>query len=221
MPVALVARSETPENVSAFIGDELQGMKRMIVHLVDLGHREIGLISGTFTSTDGTRRLGMFKQSLREEGLEWKVENCVAGDWTIEGGWQSMRKLLRKEVPPTAVLCATDLMAHGALGAAHYEGYRVPEDVSVVGFDNAPGSGYLVPPLTTLKYPNYRLGKLAANAVLSRLEKGESSFVHRQLPLELLPRESSGPVPKRSGSVPEESGPASETESEETKTKGV
>ncbi len=216
MPVSLVARSETPKNVSAFIGDELQGMKRMVVHLVDLGHREIGLISGTFTSTDGTRRLSMFKQALREEGLEWKPENCVAGDWTIEGGWHSMRKLLGKKVPPTAVLCATDLMAHGALGAAHHEGYRVPDDVSVVGFDNAPGSGYLVPPLTTLKYPNYRLGKLAANAVLSRLEKGEASFVHRQLPLELLPRESSGPVPGKNRPEPDHSGSAARSESGET-----
>lgn len=198
MPVALIARSEVPENVSAFIGDELQGMKRLIIHLVDLGHSNIGFISGTFTSTDGTRRLGMFKEALREEGLTWKPENCVAGNWTIEGGWLSMKKLLSKEVPPTAVVCATDLMAHGALGAAHNKGYHVPDDVSVVGFDNSPGSGYLVPPLTTLKYPNYRLGKLAAKAVLSRLENKDLEYVHKQIPLELLARESSGPVPRNS-----------------------
>jgi DNA-binding LacI/PurR family transcriptional regulator len=200
MPVVLIARSETPENVSAYIGDELQGMKRMIVHLVDLGHREIGMISGNLASTDGARRLGCFKEALKEEGLVWKPENCAVGEWTIEGGWRAMRKLLKKELPPTAVVCATDLMAQGALSAAYQEGVRVPEDVSIVGFDNAPGSGYLVPPLTTLKYPNYRLGKLAAHAVLGRLEGQESSYVHKQLPLELLERESSGPAPKRTWS---------------------
>ncbi|MFO7849329.1 MAG: LacI family DNA-binding transcriptional regulator [Spirochaetia bacterium] len=205
MPVALVARSEMPENVNAFIGDELQGMKRLIIHLVDLGHREIGLIAGTFNSTDGTRRFGMFKEALREEGLTWKPENCVAGDWTLEGGWRSMKKLLNKPAPPSAVVCATDIMAHGALGAAYDEGYHVPGDVSIVGFDNAPGSGYLVPPLTTLKYPNYRLGKLAANAVLNRLEDRDFTFVHKQLPLELLLRESSGPVPSTSGRIRETS----------------
>ena len=195
MPVALIARSETPENVSAFIGDELQGMKRLVVHLVDLGHTEIGLISGTMNSTDGVRRFGMFKQALESEGLEWRAENCVVGEWTIEGGYQSMQKLLKKRNPPTAVICATDIMAQGALGAAYQGGVRVPQDVSVVGFDNALGSAYLAPPLTTLKYPSYRMGKMAAKSVLQKLEHNSTEYVHKQLPLELLPRQSSGPAP--------------------------
>lgn len=194
MPVALIARSETPENVNAFIGDERQGMSRLIVHLADLGHREIGMITGTLTSTDGNRRMSFFKEALQEEGLEWRAENCVASDWTVEGGWHSMKKLLKRTPTPTAVVCATDLIGQGVLAAAQKEGIRIPRDMSIVGFDNAPGSGYLVPALTTLKYPNYRLGKLATNAVLKRLNYKDTSYVHKQLPLELLARESSGPV---------------------------
>jgi DNA-binding LacI/PurR family transcriptional regulator len=196
MPVALIARSESPENVDSFIADEKQGMLRLVEHLYQLGHRDIGHIGGAFGTSDAMRRFTFFKEALSELDLHWSSEFSVFSDWYMKGGHDAMIKLLRKPERPTAIICATDLIALGALGAAHREGVKVPDQISVTGFDNAPSSPFLVPPLTTLKYPNYRLGRLAARAVLRRLRTtgGDVKRLDKVIPLELIERNSTAPV---------------------------
>lgn len=195
MPVALIARSEQPEAADCFVADEKQGMLRMVEHLHQLGHREIGHIGGSFGSTDGMRRFGFFKDALAELGLEWNPEYDAFTDWYIKGGHDALVKLIAKPRRPTAIICATDLIALGALGAAHEAGIAVPGELSITGFDNAPSSPYLVPALTTLKYPNYRLGRLAARAVLRRLHTGNVKSLRKVIPLELIERASTTAVP--------------------------
>lgn len=200
LPVALVARSEEPELVDSFIADEKQGMIRLVEHLHGLGHRRIGHIGGSFGSTDAMRRFGFFKEALEEIGIEWNSGNDLFSDWGLQGGYQAMLKLLSRKDHPTALICATDLIAMGALGAAFAAGVRVPEDISVTGFDNAPSSPYLIPPLTTLKYPNYQMGRLAARSVLKQLRSGDdrrARSIRKIIPMELIERRSAGPVPEK------------------------
>jgi DNA-binding LacI/PurR family transcriptional regulator len=196
MPVALIARSELPDQVDSFIADEKQGMLRLVEHLYQLGHREIGHIGGAFGSTDAMRRFGFFKEALEELNLDWNSEYDAFSDWYIKGGHDAMLKLLKKQRRPTAIICATDLIALGALGAAHEAGVSVPGELSITGFDNGTSSPYLVPALTTLKYPNYRLGRLAARAVLRRMNTGHVKTLRKVIPVELIERKSTAAVPK-------------------------
>jgi DNA-binding LacI/PurR family transcriptional regulator len=198
MPVALVARSEEPMMVDTFTADEKQGMLRMVEHLYELGHRRIGHIGGSFGSSDAMRRFGFFKDALKELGIDWNSSFDLFCDWSLQGGYDGMLKLLQKKEQPTAVICATDLIAMGALGAANKAGIRVPEDLSVAGFDNAPSSPFLIPPLTTLKYPNYQIGRLAARSVLKKLhgrDEKRGKSIRKIIPMELIERDSTAKAP--------------------------
>ena len=192
MPVALIDRYENTPCVDVLTVDEQLGMNRLVEHLVDFGHRDIGLLTGDIRTPAAVSRIKKFKQALTACGLPFRSEFLASSEWTMQGGYHAFMKLMNRERNPTAIVASSDIVALGALSSAHEMHIRVPEEVSIVGFDNFPESKFSIPALTTLNYPNFKLGKLAAKSILNRLNHACPSGQRKILPLELLKRNSSG-----------------------------
>lgn len=157
-------------------------------HLIDFGHRQIALVRGIKHHQDAIRRFEGYKQSLADAGIEYDPELDLEGNFTAQSGILAISSLLMRGKLFTAVFCANDMMAYGARLALYRQGIRVPEDVSLVGFDDQAESAFTTPPLTTMRQPAAEMGSVAARALI-KLMQGEPC----QLPVltaELQRRES-------------------------------
>lgn len=173
--------------------DNAYGARLAIDHLVGLGHRRIGHLMGppgnvlTATRAQGTRA------ALAAHGLAAREDWFFAGDFSLASGAAAARRWLALDERPTAVFCASDAMAGGFVGALHRAGVRVPEDVSVVGFDDIEIAAHLVPALTTIAQPRRLIGETAARKLLGLIGRaGQPEETHEVLPVELVVRESTG-----------------------------
>jgi len=156
------------DNVDLVEADERAGARDVAQHLASLGHTRVAHIGGTARA--GREREQGFRDGLAEAGLELDDTLVVAADWTSDGGVAAMERLLDAPAgAPTAVFAANDMMAIGALNAVTARGLRVPEDLSIVGFDDIDAAAHLSPPLTTVLNPAYAKGEEAGRLVLSRL----------------------------------------------------
>ena len=187
-PVVVDARVENcrlaavwVDNVTAFI--EATG------HLIAQGHRRIGFIGGPSTVANSQDRLEGYRIALRNAGIKPKAAWVAESDFTTSGGFQAAKGMFGKSDHPTAVLCANDLMAIGALSFFRSSGIRVPEDVSVVGCDDIDVASSLHPPLTTVSQPIYELGETAAQLML-QYTTDETIPPNAILHAELITRES-------------------------------
>jgi DNA-binding LacI/PurR family transcriptional regulator len=176
------------------------GIRRLIDHLVGLGHQVFGFIGGSFSFAGGLplgdiqeRKLA-FLESLAEHGIEVPPEYCRDAKNNYAGGASEFEALMALPNPPTAVLASTDVLAIGALRAAHRLGLSVPGDVSVVGFDDLPVAEHTTPPLTTVRQPISEMAAVAVRAAINEVS-GKSSPVIECLEPTLIVRESSGPAP--------------------------
>ncbi|HST38206.1 MAG TPA: LacI family DNA-binding transcriptional regulator [Conexibacter sp.] len=169
--------------------DDAGGAREVARHLTALGHRRIALIAGT--ARTGVEREKGFRAGLADAGVALDDALVVAGDWTQDGGAQALERLLEQPERPTAVFCANDLMAIGALSVATARGLRVPEDLSIVGFDDVDAAARLTPSLTTVRNPAYAMGEKAGRLVLARLagQRGGDP-AHCLLPCSLVERQS-------------------------------
>jgi LacI family transcriptional regulator len=138
-------------------------------HFIDLGHRRIACITGPLDLTSARQRLHGYRRALNEAGLEVNPQWEVEGGFTSENGYLAMQRLLVLGHRPSAVFASNDLMALGALCAATRHGLRVPQDISVVGFDDIALAAYTSPPLTTVAQPKHQLGSMAANFLMDRI----------------------------------------------------
>ncbi|WP_369137532.1 LacI family DNA-binding transcriptional regulator [Modestobacter versicolor] len=162
-------------------------------HLIGLGHRRIGVIAGIPTLLCSRARLDGHRAAADAAGLTVDPGLVVVGDFNHESGFRAGVQLLDHPEPPTAVVAANDQMAYGVYEAVRRRGLRVPEDVSVVGFDDLPGARWASPPLTTVVQPLAEMGALAARTVL-RLVRGEQLETPRlELATHLVVRESTAP----------------------------
>jgi len=141
-------------------------------HLLELGHRRIVHAAGPDDNVDAADRLAGYRRALAEFGVAFDRKLVVPGNFRETGGLMALTHLLDKGVSFTAVFAANDQTAFGARLALHRRGLRVPEDVSLVGFDDLPISAFVTPPLTTVHQPMFDIGKAAAAALL-RLIAGE------------------------------------------------
>lgn len=192
MAVCLIDRESDLENVDQIIAKEREGMSLLSSHLYRLGHRRIALITGIGITTATKNRVHGYKDFFTKVDLHVDENYIVSGSWTMQGAYMATKELLSLSKKPSAVIVSTDTMALGALSAALDSGLRVPEDIAITGFDNSPNSAYYNPPLTTLNYPNYEMGKLAARAILNRLKDPTISAKKIVLPLDILLRRSCG-----------------------------
>jgi len=149
---------------NAFQGGYLAGR-----YLIERGHRDIGAIPGQLERNTGGGRHAGFLQAMQEAGIAVRAEWIVQGDFEPESGYQAMQQILSQKQRPTAVFCGGDIMAMGAICAADEMGLRVPQDISVIGYDNVRNARYFTPALTTVHQPKAQLGEKALEMLLDRI----------------------------------------------------
>ena len=169
-----------------------------VEYLIGLGHRRIAFIQGTVGTPSSVKRMAGFLDALNSAGLPVDDNLIIPGDYTRVGGRKAMTELLTRPDPPTAVVCANDLSALGALEEAQLRGYKVPQSISIVGFDDIDEAALASPPLTTIRLPPHEIGVVAAEKLIERLKGREdpsSSFIKG----ELIVRESTAGLLEPSG----------------------
>jgi len=192
MPIILINNVRNDEYVGSVRVDNRGGSRQATEHLLELGHRRIAYISGPSTEWDNVERQKGYEQALLSYGLSPDPALIAPGDSRPRGGMESMEKLLALSHPPTAVFCYNDASALGALRAAHAAGLRVPQDLSVVGFDNIDLAAHFEPPLTTIAQPMQDMGQKAVEMILDLLA-GAQAPEDCVLPGHLIVRESTMP----------------------------
>lgn len=170
--------------------DDVAGGELAARHLLELGHTRIAFIVGPPVRPYLLRLLGV-RTAVEDSGHE--LGTVVATADTFEGGRSVAAKLLRAPEPPTALVCCSDVIAVGAVKAARELGLDVPDDVSVMGYDDIELAAYVEPPLTTLRNPMRELGEEALDLLL-RARRGEPGKISRQLTGSLVRRASTGPA---------------------------
>ena len=193
-PVPLVAvQVGGPEDHPAVGVDQESGARLATRHLLDLGHRTVHHVAGPIDSQEARGRTAGWRSELLAAGAP--VPEILRGDWTPSSGYAAGRTLagrIRAGEDITAVFLANDQMALGLLAALHEEGLEVPEDLSVVGFDDLPEAPYFTPPLTTVRQDFAELGRRGVQLVLARLA---GQTLHTEpVPAPLLVRASTGPA---------------------------
>ena len=193
VPLVLVEGDLSAAPLTAGV-DQVAGARLATDHLLDLGHRSVLHLPGPADWLDaGARRQG-WATALQDRGAA-VPELMVGGDWTSRSGYQATRAMLAGSPTATAVFAANDQMALGVLRALHEGGLRVPQDVSVVGFDDVPESGYFSPPLTTVRQDFPELGKKIMALVLRVLAGEPDTSEPRVEPL-LIIRSSTAAPPR-------------------------
>ncbi|MEV1006021.1 LacI family DNA-binding transcriptional regulator [Streptomyces sp. NPDC049881] len=166
-------------------------------HLLGLGHRRIGFIAGPPRLLCSRARLDGYRAALESAGVPVDERLTVPGDFYHESGFHGCGRLMDLDEPPTAVFAASDQMAMGAIEALRQRGLRVPQDVSVVGFDDLPEMRWSAPPLTTVRQPLAEMGKVAARTVLRQARGEELDSPRLELATELVVRASTAPPAAR------------------------
>lgn len=139
-------------------------------YLLELGHEEIGCITGPSLLTPSAKRVEGYRRALEDAGIPVNEQFIVPGDFRAKSGYTATKTLLDLSQRPTAIFTCNDMMAVGALCAIYESGLRVPDDISVVGFDDITLATFTVPPLTTVAQPSYEMGLLAAELMIQRLQ---------------------------------------------------
>ncbi len=192
LPVVVVGKPPQGIHVSYLDVDNAGGAYQAVTHLIKLGHRRIGMITGPMISGSGQDRLAGYSQALQDHGLEVDKALLVEGDYTEEGGYRLTRPLMT--LKPSALFVGSDLMARGVIRALREMSLSVPRDVALVSFDDLPPATIASPLLTTIRQPIKRIGILAVETLLNRIENGAEPVRSQSLPTELIIRESCGAV---------------------------
>ena len=188
VPIVVTGRNAKGPNIASMRVDDFKGAQRATRHLIELGHRRIAHIAGPQDHVDSVERLKGYRTALEEARIKFDPKLVVYADFHEPSGVLAINQLIEARQTFTAVFASNDQTAYGARLAFHQRNIRVPEDVSLIGFDDLPGSRYMIPPLSTIHQPVYELGQQAAK-VLLKLIDGTKSRVTLPEP-ELVARES-------------------------------
>jgi len=171
LPLVFVDVGPKAPRVSNIRVDYADGIRQAIQHLAALRHDRIGFVSGPLTLRSAVARKDAFEGSMREIGLPVRPEYVVEGDHRLEGGKEALQKLSRLQERPTALLCSNDMTAIGVIREAFELKIAVPQELSVVGFDDIRMADFMIPPLTTVQMSQTELARLAFNALLNEVER--------------------------------------------------
>ena len=183
----VVADSDAGDRYSVVDTDQNGGARAAVRHLLDLGHRTVWHLAGPQESFAAQRRADAWRAELTDAGRP--VPPVVRGDWSAESGYRVGLELAQ-QADCTAVFAANDQMALGLLRALHERGRRIPEDVSVIGFDDIPEAGSFLPPLTTVHQDFAEVGRLCVQGVLRRMRDRGDEHGTTLVPTELVVRDS-------------------------------
>jgi DNA-binding LacI/PurR family transcriptional regulator len=157
-------------NVDVVVSHDELGTRMATEHLIELGHREIGYITAPSQIGPAGRRLSGYRAAMTQAGLTVGAERVAVTSFSPEGGSDGLAMLLAGSVPPTAVVCANDLIALGALHYAQEHGIAVPEALALIGFDDIEAAALVKPRLTTVRNPSVELGRACGALLLDRME---------------------------------------------------
>ncbi|WP_369899671.1 LacI family DNA-binding transcriptional regulator [Bacillus manliponensis] len=197
LPVVGVDFYCTNKNISSIDYDREAAVKMAVQHLKQQGHQKIGFIGGgvgdNYENLHDEKRYKGFQYAMGEAGLEIHSEWIVNTRWEMKESYERMNRLIKehRDHLPTAIFCASDMMAIAAMRAVLENKLRVPEDIAFIGVDNIEMAKYTTPPLTTIDIPKYEIGAMAAKTVMDKVEKKIKLPVKIILPHELIIRESS------------------------------
>ena len=198
IPMVLMDAGEPGPGVSSLRFDYSSGIVAAMDHLIALHHSRIAFISGPLTLASARLRASAFTDTVAQHNLDSPKSMIAEGNHRVDGGYRAMQRILRGKVLPTAVVCSNDLTAIGAMSAIYQHGLRVPEDISIVGYDDILLASHTHPSLTTLRLPRTELAQRAFHSLFGVgrrsveskvLPMGEAYMFHPQL----IVRQSTGP----------------------------
>jgi DNA-binding LacI/PurR family transcriptional regulator len=196
VPLVFIDIGPKRPGISLLKVDYYHGIRQGVQHLAVLGHRRIAFISGPATLHSAQSRLSAFSTSLKECGIPANPAWIVEGDHTMEGGIAAMERLLAANAKkmPTAVMCSNDMTAIGVLHRLYRAGLRVPDDLSVIGFDDIHIAEVTIPPLTTVQMSRFDLARAAVTALRAHVESPDDPTPKREYKIQtdLIVRESTG-----------------------------
>jgi len=191
IPIILIDRMIEKVDTDVVMVDNVTASKQAISHLVENGHREIGIVVGPSDIFTSQERLKGYKQALKRDEIGVNEDNIIFSNYTVQGGYESLKKLVKSNKNMTAVFMTNYEMTLGAIIAINELGIKIPEDISFIGFDNLQLSRVVKPKLTIVDQPLEDIGRNAANLMLKRLGEDKPKAKKKiQLMTTLIERES-------------------------------
>jgi LacI family transcriptional regulator len=190
VPFIIVGRHFDELEVDEIHSDEVKGGYIATKHLIDTGRRNILMISGYLFKSAAYMRLKGYRKALEDHGIPFREEMVIETDIDIESGYESMKEAIKKGLKFDAVFCYNDLLAFGAMRALREHGYRIPNDVAVVGYDDIVYSSLVCPALTTVRIKKFEMGFEAFRMLLQRIRGKRKRRKRTVLDVELVVRES-------------------------------
>jgi len=192
VPMVFVDVGPEQPAISLLRVDYYQGIRQAVQHLAALGHRDIAFVAGPLRLHSAQSRLAAFRRATQECGIVIGKQRIIEGDHTMEGGITAAKTLLSGSNLPTAVMCSNDVTAIGVMHQAYRAGLRVPDDLSVIGFDNIHITQMMIPPLTTIQMSCIDLAKEAVTALRAHVEKTPAPKRDYPIETKLVVRETTG-----------------------------
>jgi DNA-binding LacI/PurR family transcriptional regulator len=191
-PLVFVDAGPNMPNIRVLKVDYGEGIRQAVQHLAALGHRSIAFITGPLRLRSAAARRDAFVKSMAELGLTAPSEHIVEGSHTMEGGMSAMERLLHQPELPTAVMCSNDMTAIGVLHALYRTTHSVPNEISVVGFDDIHLAQFMLPPLTTVQMSCAHLAAAAVEALRAGIESDHTKTATKEwrIPTQLVVRQS-------------------------------
>jgi DNA-binding LacI/PurR family transcriptional regulator len=180
------------DGASSVMLDDLNAGAMATRHLIDLGHREIAQITGPLVEDCARNRLLGYQTTLQAANIQPNSQLIAQGDWSATSGYRIVSKMLAEKVRFSAIFAQNDRMAIGAIHALRQAGKHVPQDVSVIGFDDMPLASYFDPAITTIQQDTFRMGREAARLLIDAVEQPEPAFHKVLIGAELIVRQSTG-----------------------------
>lgn len=190
IPVVLVGHNPKYPEIPSVDVDNYDAAYKATDHLIQLGHKNIGGLFGDQNVQETEHRMRGYREALENAGIEPHDDYTVVGSYSQHDGHDTMEEWITDYPEMTAVFCASDTLAMGALLALYENNINVPEQFSVVGFDGLPISKYMIPPLTTVAQPTYGKGEKAAHLLIEKIKNKDAEVTHVSLKPELLVRKS-------------------------------
>ncbi len=203
-PYVLIDQADTTETSSVVDATNWQGAYEATRYLSQLGHTRMACITGALAVRSAVDRLRGYKAALADCDIPVREELVIEGDYQQQTGYEATKSLLQSvNPPPTAIFASNDLSAFGAMDAARECGFRIPDDISIIGFDDIPQASLVYPKLTTVRQPLEQMGQVAVKMLLERIEERSRPPQRVTLATQLVIRDSCGPYQTESGCTQE------------------
>ncbi|MEM8857711.1 MAG: LacI family DNA-binding transcriptional regulator [Chloroflexota bacterium] len=182
-------------NVTSLVVDNFHGAQQAVNHLVELGHEKIGMLTNKYFPKEKTRRVQGYQHALADNGLESEQSLLVEHDPTLAGGYEATKMLLAERPDVTGIFTYNDLMGLGAIRACRDLNLAVPQDISVIGFDNIQIASMVTPAMSSIHVDKYEMGRLAFERIFELIQDESKNTKTIRMQTELVDRESTGRVP--------------------------